>query len=39
MPAREYGLAVYAWVLMTNHVPALLAAPAEADSLSRAMQS
>ena len=31
-------VAVYAYVLMTNHVH-LLAAPAEADSLSRAMQS
>ncbi len=36
--AREYGLAIYAYVLMTNHVH-LLAAPSDADSLSRTMQS
>ncbi|HEX4158129.1 MAG TPA: transposase [Rhizomicrobium sp.] len=36
--AREYGLAVYAYVLMTNHVH-LLAAPAGPDSLSRTVQS
>jgi putative transposase len=36
--AREYGLAVYAYVLMTNHVH-ILAAPEDADSLSRTMQS
>jgi putative transposase len=36
--AREYGLAIHAYVLMTNHVH-LLAAPAETDSLPRTMQS
>ncbi|HTT82176.1 MAG TPA: transposase [Rhizomicrobium sp.] len=36
--AREYGLAIHGYVLMTNHVH-LLAAPADADSLSRTMQS
>ncbi len=36
--AREYGLAIYAYVLMTDHVH-LLAAPSDADSLSRTMQS
>ena len=36
--AEEYGLAVHAYVLMTNHVH-LLATPADADSLPRTMQS
>ena len=36
--ARRYGVAVHAYVLMTNHVH-LLATPARADSLSRTMQS
>jgi putative transposase len=36
--AAEYGLAVHAYVLMTNHVH-LLATPARAESLPRVMQS
>ena len=36
--AREYGLAIHAYVLMTNHVH-LLAAPAGEESLPRTMQS
>lgn len=36
--ARRYGVAVHAYVLMTNHVH-LLATPVEADSISRTMQS
>jgi putative transposase len=36
--AHEYGLAIHAYVLMTNHVH-LLAAPADGESLPRTMQS
>jgi putative transposase len=36
--AEDYGCAVHAYVLMTNHVH-LLATPREADSLPRALQS
>ena len=36
--AAEYGLAIHAYVLMTNHVH-LLATPSEAESLPRTMQS
>ena len=36
--AAEYGLAVHAYVLMTNHVH-LLATPAKAESLPRTLQS
>jgi len=36
--AGEYGCAIYAYVLMTNHVH-LLATPTHADSLPRMMQS
>jgi putative transposase len=36
--AREYGLAVHAYVLMTNHVH-LLATPARAESAARTLQS
>jgi putative transposase len=35
--AAEYGLAIHAWVLMTNHVH-LLATPEREDSVSRTMQ-
>jgi putative transposase len=36
--AKEYGCAIHAYVLMTNHVH-LLASPKRADSLPRVMQS
>ena len=36
--AREYGLAIHAYVLMTNHVH-LLATPARAESAARTLQS
>jgi len=36
--AREYGLAIHAYVFMTNHVH-LLATPARAESASRTLQS
>ena len=35
--AEKFGVAIHAWVLMTNHVH-LLATPAESDSISSAMQ-
>ena len=35
--AEKFGVAIHAWVLMTNHVH-LLATPAESDSISSTMQ-